>query len=227
MRSLKEQNKILKKYFKIEVDITNVPINPKGTVNALVPHWNKIGKTYNDAVEKVFKALKKERSFYNYRDGKLSAQYLRQTERKANIQLPEILSVQLGEKNKGKSVETVRKEYSSNEVGLGAYEMGMIILLNDDVLTKYEDLWLDCPGDEYSYDGDGAWSRAPYFGFYGGEVRFDTGWLGFADEECGSGSAILTQSILESSTLEPIESLTLETAMKMVKEAGYQISKII
>lgn len=214
MKTLKQQREILQKNLGISMNLPEViDLPPTGTEYALIPHWNKIGTNYNDAVQKVFAALAKARNFYNYRDGQMGSDHLRQTTRKASITLPEILPVQLGEKNKGKSVKEVREHYATNEVGLGAYEMGMILLLNDDVLTKYEDLWIDCAGDEYDYpDSDVRFDQAPYFKFFDGRVKFGTVWFDGADAYCGTASGFVPQALeplnigsFDSSTFDPVD----------------------
>lgn len=227
MKTLTQQNKVLKKYFKIELDISTAPNCPQDRELALIPSWKKIAPTYTDAVKEVFDSLKKERNFYNHIEGKIGSDRLRQTERKLRVTMPEILCVQLGQKHKGQSVEYVRKNYESNEVGLGAYEVGMILLLNSDVLTKYKDFWIDCAGDEYAPGADGDFSDAPIFKFSDGKVKFDDDWTARAYDKCGSASAFLPQSILDSCTLESFDSSTLESRVKNLEEDMEKVRSVL
>lgn len=170
-----------------------------------IPKWTKVGKTYNEAVEKALEVLAKERKFYNWREGKLGEKYLRESERKKTLMAKLYeqkgdyvsFSAQLGEKYKDKSVEEARKLMEADEFGLGAYEIACILISHPDILTKGEDLWIDCSGDEYSPGAGGRFDCAPCFSFDGGKVRFDAGWVGDADDDYGSASACLPQSKIE------------------------------
>jgi hypothetical protein len=56
-------------------------------------------------------------------------------------------------------------------------------------LQHYDDLRIDCAGDEYDYpDADGRFRDASFFDF-GGEVGFGACWFDGAFERCGSASA--------------------------------------
>lgn len=219
MKKLHEQNKTLKKYFDITVSIpvTGLPkehSESEGTF--LIPKWEKLGKTYNEAVARVLEALKKDRPCYDYRDGNWSEKYLRPIPRI----VPEIVSGQMGKKWKGVSVKSVRKNAAKDEVLLGIYEIGIILLTNPDILKSYDDLWIDCAGDEYSYDGDGVFSRSPFFEFFGGRLRFGAGGVDFARVRCGAVSVFPPQLSIELRPLDPIESL-----IEQVKKAGYVVYK--
>lgn len=162
--SLEEQQAILVKHFGIkhslfpEIPLNNVPtFSSSGGYETLfvIPHWTLLGKTYGEALQRVLEAIASTRSFVNYRDGEMEAKYLRETEAKKkafascenNVIL---LPAQFGLKHRDESVETVRKNYEANEVGLGAYEVAIMLLTNPSRLQRYDDLWIDCPGDEYA-----------------------------------------------------------------------------
>lgn len=214
--SLKDQNKVLKKYFNIEVTIPKkIPVeNPESDGLFLIPKWNKIGKTYNEAVIKLIEALKKDRPCYDYRNGNWGPEYLRALPR----DIPEVVSAQLGKKYKGMSVENVRKNISKTETLMGIYEIGIVLLTNPKILSRYEDLWIDCPGDEYSPDAGSRFVGSPCFWFIGGKLGFDTRDVGGASEYCGSGSVFAPQSNLEPIPLDSFESLTLESRVKKIEE---------
>lgn len=165
-----------------------------------VPRWEKVAKTYNEAVEKVLDMIGKTRTFHNYRKGNLGPSYLRLSERTA------VALQMLGEKQKGdfllipaqfglthrsRSVRRVRVVYAPHEFGLGSFIAGCMILSHPERLVCWEQLHIDCPGDEYSPDGDGVFSSAPIFNFDGGEFKFSASWVGDADELYGSASGFL------------------------------------
>jgi len=82
---------------------------------------------------------------------------------------------------------------NSTEFGLGAFAIGMMLLTHPERLQHYDDLWIDCAGDEYDPDADGDFSRAPYFSFSGGGVEFAANWFDNANEDYGSALAFLSQ----------------------------------
>jgi hypothetical protein len=58
---------------------------------------------------------------------------------------------------------------------------------------KWEQLHVDCAGDEFSPDADGVFSHAPISHFGDGKVRFLARWYDCAIELYGSASAFLSQ----------------------------------
>ena len=168
-----------------------------------VPRWEKVAKTYNEAVEKVLDLIGKTRTFYNYRKGNLGPKYLRLSERTAVAlqMLGErqkgdflLIPAQFGLTHRGRSVRRVREIIGkSNEFGLGSFITGCMILSHPKRLVQWEQLHIDCPGDEYSPDADGVFSVAPVFSFDGGEVRFGACWVDDAVERYGSASGFVSQ----------------------------------
>lgn len=226
---LKEQVKILKKHFKCTVGMPDtVPLLPTGAEEYfLIPSWRKIAPTYPEAVQKALNALKSTRPFYNLQEGQIDAKHLRQrTELKQ-----EIIAAQFGEMFKGSSIYDVRisvEAKRNSQVLFGTYEVAIMLLTHPDRLTKYEDLWIDCPNDEWSWNGDGDFSLAPVFGFGGGDLRFVAGCVDGARDGYGSGSGFGSgagSQTLDPRPLESLDSLSLESAIKMVKEAGYKVVK--
>ena len=167
-----------------------------------VPRWEKVAKTYNEAVEKVLDLIGKTRTFYNYRKGNLGPKYLRLSERTAVAlqMLGErqkgdflLIPAQFGLTHRGRSVRRVRVVYAPSEFGLGSFIAGCMILSHPERLVQWEQLHIDCPGDEYSPDADGVFSRAPIFHFYDGEVKFGAFWVGYASGYYGSASGFVSQ----------------------------------
>jgi hypothetical protein len=186
-----------------------LPANAEGWF--AIPNWRKhpeiFGKTYSEAVQKMLDAIKKSRdgAFYNYRDGEVDEQHLRQSARSEKFweELAKaqgdadilIIAAQFGIRYRGRSVRRARviMEDSQGEFGLGAFAVGIMILTHPNRLQHYDDLWIDCAGDEFSPDGVGAFSGAPYFRFDGDGVWFDTKGVDFAYDYCGSASGFSPQ----------------------------------
>lgn len=171
-----------------------------------IPRWEKIAPTYNEAVQKVLDMIKQTRNgkFYNYREGQLGPERLRQTargqklwevlgnEQKDNDIL--VVPAQFGLRHRGRSVRRAREVMQVNEFGLGAFAIGIMILTHPERLMNYDDLYIDCAGDEF--DDPGAvvrFDRAPIFDLGGGGVRFVTFWFDGAGGHYGSASAFVPQ----------------------------------
>lgn len=208
------------------------PFSPENTSEGLfaIPHWKLLGSTYNEAVSKVLEAIKSSRSAYDWGSGNWSEKYLRQLPIKEafwNVQKEEIIiiSAQFGLAHAGDSVETVRAVRGNNILGelpFGIYEVGIMLLTHPERLQNYADLWIDCPGDEYSFSGDGVFGYAPSFKFDDGDVLFVAHDVSNAHGDYGSASGSVSQP-LETRSLGSFESLTLDAAILKVKEAGYKV----
>jgi len=160
---------------------------------------------YGEELEEVLKALAKDRKgkFYNYREGQLGPDHLQQNTRTLSmisriVELQSgsdiiIVPEQFGIRHRGRSVRRAREVLVASEFGEGAKNVGTMILTNPIRLQHYDDLWIDCAGDEYAPGADGVFSFAPCFEFLGGEVRFFTGWVGDPRDLYGSVSGFLPQ----------------------------------
>lgn len=170
-----------------------------------IPRWETIAPTYGEAVEKVLVELSRRRGgkFVNDREGKLGEQYLRQTD-PTTVAFQQfgdqqkgyeilVLAAQFGILHRGRSVRRAREMMSINEFGLGAFAVAIMLLTHPERLQHYDDLWIDCAGDELSPDGDGRFENAPYFGFYGGWLEFEKGRFEDANYLYGSASGFSPQ----------------------------------
>lgn len=177
---------------------------PAGTEgNFLILPWWTIAPTYNEAVEIIFGKLNEVRSgrFYNYRQGELGSDRLRESQKKADAmkaivagqQGHDVLVVpaQLGLRHRGRSVRRARVVMNGNEFGLGAYEMGFILLTHPNRLEQYDDLYADCAGDEYRFGDSSEFLLAPCFCFFDGRLKFDTHDVGRPRGFYGAASAFL------------------------------------
>ena len=177
-----------------------------------IPNWQKnekiFGKTYSEAVCFVLALLKRARAgrFFNYHEGQITETQLRQSvesqkfwaalaEAQGN---PDILIVpaQFGIRHRGRSVHEAREVFALGEFGLGAFAIGIMILTHPERLLKnYDDLWINCPGDESDYpDPDGRFVGAPHFKFHDGRVKFGTAWCRCSSGNEGSASGFVPQN---------------------------------
>jgi len=187
---------------KIQNDEVKLPKHAEGWF--AIPNWVKnpkiFGTTYSEALLKVLATIKQTRNgkFYNYRDGQLDEQRLRQSARTQKFwqELSEaqgnpdilIVAAQFGIRHRGRSVRRVREVFVENEFGFGAFATGIMLILFPERLKHYDDLWIDCAGDEFDDpDSDVRWYRAPCFSFdFGGDgVKFGTGGVGNAASAMG------------------------------------------
>ena len=76
-------------------------------------------------------------------------------------------------------------------VALGACAIGIMVLPHPERLVQWEQLHVDCAGDEFASDADGDFSYAPLFRFDGGKVEFGAYWYDNAYGHYGSASAFL------------------------------------
>jgi hypothetical protein len=156
-------------------------------------------------LQKVLDTIKQTRSgkFYNYRDGQLDGDHFRQSTKTEQFFIalseaqgnPDILIVaaQFGLRHRGRSVRRAREVFGLNEFGLGAFAIGIMLLTHPERLNNYDDLWIDCAGDEFKPSDESEFSFAPVFFFLGGRVGFDASRVDCACAFCGSASVFLPQ----------------------------------
>ena len=170
-----------------------------------IPRWEKVAPTYGEAVQKVLNLIKQTRNgaFYNYRDGELGPNQLRQSTKQVAMfqKLGDeqnghdilVVPAQFGIRHRGRSVRRAREVMNANECGLGAFAIGIMLLTHPERLKHYDDLWIDCAGDEFAPDADGAFSWCPCFRFVVDRVRFDAYGVDVARDGYGSASVCLPQ----------------------------------
>jgi hypothetical protein len=170
-----------------------------------IPRWEKVAPTYGEAVQKVLDLIKQTRNgaFYNYREGELGPNQLRQSAKAKSMfqklgdeqkdQDILVVPAQFGIRHRGRSVRRARKVMNANECGLGAFAIGIMLLTHPERLQHYDDLWIDCAGDEFAPNADDDFSRSPCFWFFGDRVGFDAGDVVDAGAVFGSASVCLPQ----------------------------------
>ena len=168
-----------------------------------IPRWQAIAKTYGKAVEKALNLIGKSRTLKNWREGQLGEKYLRQSERTEQMfakfceqQEGDIIIVpaQFGLLHRGRSVRRAREVFADNEFGLGSFAVACMLLTHPEREQVWEQLHIDCGGDEFSPDGGGGFVNAPYFDWNDGKLHFDTYWTDAASERFGSASGFLRQN---------------------------------
>jgi hypothetical protein len=142
----------------------------------VVPKWEKIAPTYNEAVEKVFHQIYMTRGS-DTKHFMFGSGYLRRNERTEKMfralgkkQKGNFLFVdaQFGLRHDGLSVEEVRKAFSEKEFGLGFFEVGIMLLTHPE-LQKIA--WcMDCAGDDYSQDAGNAFLEVPSLSLWKGKL---------------------------------------------------------
>ena len=207
VKPIAEQVTILQQHFSklsgADLAIASQPLPNGAEGYYAIPRWESIGSTYGEAVEKLLAIIAKQRKFYNYRSGKLTEKYLRQHARTSHAldllaeQQPThdilVVAAQFGLKHRGRSVRRAREVFASNEFGLGAFAIACMLVTHPERLVAYENLWIDCAGDEYSPGADGQFEDAPDFSFYDGRLGFGAHWVSDAYDSYGSASGFSPQ----------------------------------
>ncbi|MCX6780608.1 MAG: hypothetical protein NT003_00595 [Candidatus Magasanikbacteria bacterium] len=171
-----------------------------------IPKWQLLAPTYGEAVELVLAALRAQRGdgkFVSFRKGELGPKRLRETSKKADVfkTLAEqqkghdilVVDAQFGIEHRGESVRRARVLFQGNEFGLGAFEIGIMLLTHPERLLDINDLRVDCSGDEYSFDADGRFDGAPHFLFNDGQLEFGADDVMGMNVDSGSASGFLRQ----------------------------------
>ncbi|MDO8521485.1 MAG: hypothetical protein Q7S52_05205 [bacterium] len=180
-----------------------LPMLPEGAEGWFaVPRWEKVAKTYNEALEKVLDLIGTTRTLHNYRKGALGPKHLKLSERTvAALQMLGekqkgdflLIPAQFGLTHRGRSVRRTRVIYAPHEFGLGSFVVGSMLLSHPERLVAWEQLHIDCPGDKYSPGAGGSFSRAPVFCWSDGKVGFYADRADDASAHFGSASAFLPQ----------------------------------
>jgi len=179
----------------------NLPELPEGADGYFaIPRWQAVAKTYGKAVEKALDLIGKSRTLKNWREGQLGEKYLRQSERTEQMfakfceqQEGDIIIVpaQFGLLHRGRSVRRAREVFTDNEFGLGSFAIGCMLFTHPEREQVWEQLHVDCGGDEFAPGGDGEFVSAPSFFWGDGELRFSTSWTHNTSKRFGSASGFL------------------------------------
>jgi hypothetical protein len=141
----------------------------------VIPRWQSLAQTYNEAVQVVLEVLATKRRFSNRIIGRLGPEYLRQSERTklAEKILSEqqegsdllVVAAQAGLLHRGSSARRTRVAMAGNEFGMGVFAFACMLLTHPERLSSGDTLMVDCGGDEYSMRGDYTFDRVPLFDY--------------------------------------------------------------
>lgn len=208
-KPIAEQIAMLSKLFSLDgkkalayaKNLTEFPEGAEGWF--AIPKWQAVAKDYGKAVEKVLALIGKSRTLKNWREGQLGEKYLRQSEttEKMFAKFCEqqdgdiiVIPAQFGLRHRGRSVRRAREIFADNEFGLGAFTIGAMLLTHPEREQVWEQLHIDCSGDEYAPDGGGKFVNAPLFSWGGGKLHFGSNWTNGASERYGSASGFVPQN---------------------------------
>ncbi len=170
-----------------------------------IPKWQTVAPIYGEAVEKVLAMINRNRdgNFYNFLKGQLGPDKLRQSAKSASMlkKLGDeqkdhdilIVPAQFGIRHRGRSIRRAREVFAGNEFGLGAFEVGIMLLTHPERLMNENDLWIDCAGDEYVLCADDVFLRAPIISFLDSRIRLNDRWIDYVGNNYGSASAFVQQ----------------------------------
>lgn len=178
----------------------NLPRLPEGFGWFAIPRWQNIAQTYDEAVECMLKAIASARKFTEYT---VDHNCLRQSQRTVEMfkkigeaQHGDILVIagQFGLRHRGRSPRRAQVLFKPNEFGLGFFAIGCMLCTHPERLEKYEDLFLDCVGDEYNCPDNGApFNSVLCFGFRGRRVKVGIHLASDANNHFGASSGWFLQ----------------------------------
>ncbi len=159
------------------------------------------GEGYGFVCEKLFGRIAVSRAFYNYRAGQMDAKHIRIHQEVRNLlekleaETPGdvlVLPFDFGGLYAGWSPRAARWEALNNsQLPLITAQVACLLLTMPDRLTTWEQLFIDCSGDEWDWLAVGCWADCPCFDFRSGELLFDDGGAGYAGGRDGSAVAFL------------------------------------
>lgn len=175
---------------------------PEGAESWVVmPKPSNLGETYHDALEVVLDLIIKSRPFKNWREGQLSPDYFRLSEKtKQALDTLEketpgdflVIAVQFCKRHLGRSIRRARVCFASNEFGLGPYEVICMFLLHPEWISgTEEEFYIFCAGAEYApFAVGGFWGS---LSVYWRDGRLALGYYDVdgADVYCGSASGFV------------------------------------
>lgn len=152
---------------------------------------------YGPLGETIFRGISANRSFYNYRKGQMSSQYVRmhaevrerlhalETKPCEGVTGPEkgklrfySLPVSMGKYFAGYSPRNARHTAleADNLLPLGFVQIACLLLAWPERLAKCGQRWIDCSADEWDRGARGEWANCPVFSFRGGRLGFGARW---------------------------------------------------
>jgi len=152
-----------------------------------IPKWESIAGSYGDALDTwIFPALatlSDSGFYYGSRFDALGSDYLRRNEHvqevfaKMNAQQDGdilIIQAQFGAHHRTRASLSSRRACMPKEFGLTTFAVACMLLTHPNRLVAHNNLWADCPGDEYHHAHNKKFSHTPAFSFYAGKIFFST-----------------------------------------------------
>jgi hypothetical protein len=171
----------------------------------VIPRWQALAPTYNEAVQLVVDVLASKRRFSNRIIGRLGPEYLRQSERSklAEKILAEqqegndllVVAAQAGMLHRGSSARRTRVAMAGNEFGMGIFAFACMLLTHPERLSTGDTLMVDCGGDEYSMRGDYTFDRVPLFDYDLSGIEFSIFYEDRARNLWGTPTAFLYKMV--------------------------------
>lgn len=162
----------------VPIGFDGLAIIPK--LSALGEYWGLAYPTaddYGTVVELVLGRLSAQRLTLNYRQGQLTKDYIwLHAEVRAMVEKLEaetlgdvlVLAVNFGQREDGECLSPRAARWEAIDLGqlpLGSAQVGCLLLVMPERLVSKNDLWVDCAGDEYDWDGIEQPVGCPYFCF--------------------------------------------------------------
>jgi hypothetical protein len=146
-----------------------------------IPMWQFVAENYWEAVEKILGLIKKQRGnlAIDLGCGGRLRQSMLMTEGLGIIHKQQsgcrilVVPGQFGIKYRSRSSFQARRSFKDNEFGLGAFEVGCMILANPHRLEE-GGLGVECPGNEYHRDPESGFPFVPFFRLEETEIQFGT-----------------------------------------------------
>ena len=170
-----------------------------------IPLWEKIAPTYGEAVAKVVEALRNACGglFCNFEWTKFHSDYLQETKRKVthrqmllDMQRERdifIFPAQFGLRHRGRSMRRANEILISYEFGLGAYEVGMMLLTHPERIRNDNELFIDCIGDEFRVGLGEGFGLAPTYRFRDRLLELSSAWIGRTGSSFGAATGFCIQ----------------------------------
>lgn len=159
------------------------------------------GKGYGPICEKLFELIAPSYSFNNLHSRDIDAEHIRimrdvrKRLKKLEAETPGdvlVLAFDFGNLYAGRSPRNTRWEaLNRNQLPLVTAQVGCLLLIMPDRLTAYEQLSINCSGDEWDWSAVDSWTSCPYFSFYDGKLQFSAGYANDPHGCFGSAVAFL------------------------------------
>ncbi|KKT81716.1 MAG: hypothetical protein A2V96_02795 [Candidatus Yonathbacteria bacterium RBG_16_43_6] len=154
----------------------------------VIPHWGLIAQTYASAVLAALEELEAVRGskICKYYRGEIGSENFRRnfnTERALRSihggdedwwHKVFTIPAQFGIQYRGASSHWAKRTFTKCEFGLGLFEVIIMLITHPERLSCNDDLWIECPGDSYSFTPDNDPLSTPFLNIIDGEIGVGT-----------------------------------------------------